>query len=356
MHGLRRRHVLGAHRRDGGFRVRCLSRELAAGDGLGGELVPLQRGLPAGVLWALFSGGRAAHVPGLPSRHVQGGRRQLVRVRRGLCAAQRLLRVRGELVPRADGADRGLRLPVQRRYACWCCVCVCMPCLPALLCSVLPGPAFSCRELDRPISDAPPLQTPRPSAPVRAAPLTHSLRRAATRRLTVCVWQATLGRTAGRARRASRASTRQRQAAPAAPTAAPASTPRRSELPQRAPAWRAPPARTRRAPARRRLPRAWPVPPTHSRRRPRRRARASATRASGWRRAPAKLVQWRPSRRPSATCPCPEGAARCSAAAARAGRTRRRSRRARCTPTRACASRATAAPPARRAPSASTRP
>jgi hypothetical protein len=48
----------------------------------------------------------------------------------------------------------------------------------------------------------------RQSAPVRAAPPAHSLRRAATRRLTACVWQASRGPTAGRARRAARASTR----------------------------------------------------------------------------------------------------------------------------------------------------
>ena len=95
MHQLWRRHVLGGNGRDDGFRVRGLSRELAAGDGLGGGLVPLQRGLPAG-------GGRLRGVSG---GDVQGGGGQLVRDWRRLHAAQRLLRVRGE---RGD-AFHGLR-------------------------------------------------------------------------------------------------------------------------------------------------------------------------------------------------------------------------------------------------------
>ena len=88
---LRRRHVLGG---DGRVRLRCLSCQLAAGDGLGGELVPLQRGLPAG----------RGLLPSLSCGDLQGGGRQFVRVRRGLLAAQRLLRLRGE----RDDARGGL--------------------------------------------------------------------------------------------------------------------------------------------------------------------------------------------------------------------------------------------------------
>ena len=66
---------------------------------------------------------------------------------------RRLHRLPAELVPRADGADRGLRLPVQRRYACWCCVCVCVRALPA--CLAVLCPALSRGNLDLPISDAP---------------------------------------------------------------------------------------------------------------------------------------------------------------------------------------------------------
>ena len=91
---LQRRHVLGGNGRDDGFRVRGLSRELAAGDGLGSGLVPLPRGLPAG-------GGRLRGVSG---GDVEGGGRQLVRIWSRLRAAQRLLRVRGE----RDDAFHGL--------------------------------------------------------------------------------------------------------------------------------------------------------------------------------------------------------------------------------------------------------
>ena len=100
MHRVRGRDLQGGRRL---WRLRGLSRERAAGDVCGGGLVPLQRGLPAGV----------RRVRGLPGGDLQGGGRQRVRRRRRLRARQRLLRLRGERDDAAGGlgALRRVRVP-----------------------------------------------------------------------------------------------------------------------------------------------------------------------------------------------------------------------------------------------------